>query len=136
MNIVQAFILGALVIVFGFSAYSNNEHQKQRIGELSKINESYESVLSEMVQSQVKAREQTVRLLSTQEGIRVELAHRENEMRRLQTDVQEIKDWADTALPLDIKWLRQRPALTGASAYSKWLPTSDSMHFEPEQSTE
>ena len=55
------------------------------------------------------------------------LAARTRTIERLKHENQKLRDWADTPLPDDIVRLRDRPALTGATAYRDWLSSSNSL---------
>tara|TARA_R110000851_G_scaffold333531_1_gene514905 strand:+ start:80091 stop:80513 length:423 start_codon:yes stop_codon:yes gene_type:complete len=58
-------------------------------------------------------------LLMAQGQVNSSLIARQQEIRRLQNDIEEVREWAKQSLPADIIRLRQRPATTGASGYGQ-----------------
>lgn len=81
-------------------------------------------------------REQMGELLLSQSHVQSSLSARQQEIRRLQSDIKEIRDWADQPLPGDIVRLRQRPAARGASGYGQSVPAGGSVRAagsEPEK---
>lgn len=54
---------------------------------------------------------------------------REQKIQRLLNENQQLRDWFNTALPVDVARLHQRPGFTGAADYLRWLsdgePVSD-----------
>lgn len=55
------------------------------------------------------------------------LHSRQRQIEELKRENDELRRWADSALPADIIRLRDRPALTGGAAYRQWLSGSDSL---------
>lgn len=115
------------------SLYYRSTLYEERVEGLLEIQERLEDQLDSVVYIYEQNRQQTLDLLNAQQAIRKSLTGQQQETRRLQSEVQEIKEWADGLLPTDIVRLRQRPALTGASAYSERLSSSDTMRVEPQQ---
>lgn len=64
-------------------------------------------------------------LAQTQEQLTTQHAARLQEIKRLQHENKELKDWAANALPTSVKCLRNRAAITSADSYSAWLSDSD-----------
>ncbi|WP_010176295.1 Rz-like lysis system protein LysB [Pseudomonas sp. PAMC 25886] len=56
-----------------------------------------------------------------QDQLRQGLAKRERTIEDLKRENAELRNWADQPLPDAARRLRERPALTGAAAYSDWL---------------
>ncbi|NWB91603.1 Rz-like lysis system protein LysB [Pseudomonas agarici] len=56
-----------------------------------------------------------------QEQLRQGLARREQQIEALKRENSELRDWAARPLPDAARWLRERPAVTGADAYRQWL---------------
>lgn len=46
-----------------------------------------------------------------------QLRQRNQQLEKLKRENQQLREWADTALPADIIRLHQRPAVTGSQAY-------------------
>lgn len=72
--------------------------------------------------------QQTQELLQAQQRVQSSLATRQTEIRRLQTDVNEIRTWADQPLPVDIQRVLQHPAANGAGDYGAAVPVGDPLH--------
>lgn len=115
------------------SLYYRSAFYEERVEGLMEIQERLEDQLDSVVYIYEQNRQQTLDLLNAQQAIRKSLTGQQQETRRLQSEVQEIKEWAGGLLPADIVRLRQRPALTGVSAYSERLSSSDTMRVEPQQ---
>lgn len=115
------------------SLYYRSALYEERVDGLLEIQERLEDHLDLVAYIYEQNRQQTLDLLNAQQAIRKSLTGQQQETQRLQNEVQEIKEWADNALPADIIRLRQRSAFTGASAYSERLPSSDTMRVEPQQ---
>ena len=60
-------------------------------------------------------------LRTQQDQLRQGLANRERTIEALKRENTELRIWADQLLPDAARRLRERPALTGADAYRKWL---------------
>ncbi|SPJ33421.1 hypothetical protein KSP9073_01430 [Kushneria phyllosphaerae] len=55
-------------------------------------------------------------------------SNRLEQIREIQRDDTDTKDWADTRLPDAVIRLRQRPAVTGADAYRQSVRNPDALH--------
>ena len=66
-------------------------------------------------------RESQSALRAQQDQLRQALAKRARTIEELKRENDELRDWAVQPLPDAARWLRERPALTGAAAYSDWL---------------
>lgn len=53
------------------------------------------------------------------------LYSREQKIKELKSENEQLKAWADQPLPDDVRRLRERPALVGAAAYRAWLSSGD-----------
>lgn len=115
--------------------------QSLRLGHANKLNEKQsetieqqETALSEkngqlnaLTEQMKRSDEDQARLRDLVEQNRAALSDRQKLIERLKRENQELRYWADTLLPADIVRLRQRPALTGGSAYRKWLSEVDAV---------
>lgn len=128
---ILAGILLLSIIVSFVSLHYRSALYEERVGVLLEIQKRLENQLDLVFYINEQNRQQTLDLLNAQQAVRKSLTAQQEQTRRLQNEVQEIKEWADSALPADIARLRQRPALKGASAYSERLPSSDTVRAEP-----
>lgn len=71
--------------------------------------------------AQAKADQNTRDLQQDQDRLRGDLSQREIEIRSLQHATEELQAWADQPLPDAVIRMRQRPAITGAAAYSEYM---------------
>nr|WP_240476011.1 Rz-like lysis system protein LysB [Pectobacterium carotovorum] len=115
--------------------------QSLRLGHANKLNEKQsetieqqETALSEkngqlnaLTERMKRSDEDQARLRDLVEQNRAALSDRQKLIERLKRENQKLRYWADTLLPADIVRLRQRPALTGGSAYRKWLSEVDAV---------
>ena len=133
LSIFSAIIAAALIC--GFTFFNENKKQKQRIEELQQTEKILKTHLDAITNLNKKNNWKTVELLAAQQAVQLSLSSQRAETRRLQSEVQEIKEWANNALPADIVRLRQRPAITGAGIYSERVPPSGTVRIESQQST-
>ena len=113
-----------------FSFYNRAALHKERAEVLQKMKEDIEGKFKVFTGIYEKNQQQTKELMNAQQSISSHLITQQRETQRLQNEVQEIKEWADNVLPADIARLRQRPAFTGANAYSERLFSGDSLRIE------
>lgn len=60
-------------------------------------------------------------LRAQQDQLRLSLAKRERTIEELKLENDDLRKWADQPLPDAARRLRERPAITGATAYRDWL---------------
>ena len=120
-----------LILLSAFYIYKSRQANQEYIAELQEVNRLLENQIDTVIDIYEGMALQTFELRGTQQAIGSQLTKQQEETRRLQNDVQEIKEWADTALPADIIGLRQRPAITGADLYRS-LSTSNAMRTQSE----
>lgn len=80
--------------------------------------------------TETNSREQ-MRLYASAEQTTALLRHRQHRIEELKRENEDLRRWADTALPADIIRLRERPALARGAAYREWLSQSDAVQPEP-----
>lgn len=122
--------VGVLIVVMaavGWGQYRQIGLQRELI---SRQDEAIQSTLESL--NAVKglaetSRDQMADLLTAQGQVQSSLSARQQEIRRLQSDVKEIRAWAEQPLPADIVRMRQRPAARGAGDYGKPMPPSGSV---------
>lgn len=66
-------------------------------------------------------------LQTTQTDLRREIDVRKRRIQELEDENADLKAWADQPLPAAARRLRQRPILTGATAYREWLSSGNSL---------
>lgn len=69
-------------------------------------------------------------LMLEQKRVATHFASQQTEIRRLQSDVEEVRDWAGQPLPDDIVRLRFRGTITGSSGYGADVRTGDSLRAD------
>lgn len=75
--------------------------------------------------------------LRKQQGwIRQQLADRQQQIKELTHENQQLRDWSTTDLPATARRLRARPAITGAAGYQDWLSGSGALHIAGDQAAE
>ncbi|MBL5920754.1 LysB family phage lysis regulatory protein [Lelliottia amnigena] len=72
-----------------------------------------------------------MRLYAAAELTTALLRNRQHRIEELKRENEDLRRWADTALPADIIRLRARPALAGGAAYREWLSEGDAVQPEP-----
>jgi len=75
-------------------------------------------------------------LRTQQDQLRQGLAKRELTIEALKRENTELRNWAAQPLPDAARWLRERPALTGADAYRQWLSSRGALHAAADQPTQ
>ena len=66
-------------------------------------------------------------LQTTQTDLRREIDVRKRRIQELENENAELRAWAGLPLPAAARRLRQRPVLTGATAYREWLSSGNAM---------
>lgn len=72
-------------------------------------------------------------LRTQQDQLRQGLAKRELTIEALKRENADLRNWAAQPLPDAARWLRERPALTGADAYRQWLSGRGALHPASDQ---
>lgn len=67
------------------------------------------------------------RLQTTQTDLRREIDVRKRRIQELENENADLKAWAGQPLPTAARRLRQRPVLTGATAYRDWLSSGNAL---------
>jgi LysB family phage lysis regulatory protein len=99
------------------------QHNQQLTGQL----EGRDALLSRYRLQSLKNAELTISQQQTITSINNQLQNTGLQMRKLEQDNEAIRQWADTRLPEPVMRLHQRPALSGATGYRKWLSSRDTM---------
>lgn len=74
-----------------------------------------------------KQRAAQAQLQTTQQDLRREIDVRKRRIQELEDENADLKAWAGQPLPAAARRLRQRPVLTGASAYREWLSSGNTL---------
>ncbi|MBJ9263433.1 MAG: Rz-like lysis system protein LysB [Citrobacter sp.] len=96
---------------------------KSKSQELTKKNSQ---LIGLSILTETNSREQT-RLYAAAEDTRSLLHQRQNRIEELKRENEDLRRWADTLLPPDVIRLRERPAITGGTAYREWLSKGDTV---------
>lgn len=83
---------------------------------------------NELIATLTTVRDGQAKLLMLQGELRTGLAQRERQIEDLKHEIKELQEWADRPIPAAARRLRERPAITGADAYRKWLSGSGAVH--------
>ncbi len=67
------------------------------------------------------------RLQTTQKDLRREIDVRRRRIQELEDENADLKAWAGQPLPAAARRLRERPVLTGATAYREWLSSGNAL---------
>jgi LysB family phage lysis regulatory protein len=76
------------------------------------------------------------RLQTTQKDLRREIDVRKRRIQELEDENAELRAWAGQPLPAAARRLRQRPVLTGATAYRDWLSSGNALPAAVHQSAQ
>lgn len=99
------------------------QHNQQLTGQL----ESRDALLSRYRQQSLKNAELTISQQQTITSINTQLQNTALQLRKLEQDNEAIRQWAGTRLPEPVMRMHQRPAISGAAGYRKWLSSRDTM---------
>lgn len=124
------FVLAVLAATY--ATYSNYKSQQKRLAQIEALAASQAQTI-ELLHNVRELQQQHAQELQTQQKqVQATLQTRQHDIRKLQTEVAEIREWASTKLPTDIERLRQRPALTGARDYYQLMPNANPLHPQPQ----
>lgn len=90
--------------------------------------------INELNASLAEERAAQTQLRSQQARIQQQLAERQQTIKELTHENQQLRAWAGIRLPDVARRLRTRPAITGAADYQAWLSSSGAMHAAGDQS--
>lgn len=99
------------------------QHNQQLTGQL----EGRDAILSRYRQQSLKNAELTISQQQTITSINNQLQNTGLQMRKLEQNNETIRQWAGTRLPDPVMRMHQRPALSGAAGYRKWLSSRDAV---------
>ena len=129
-------IMVALGLLSAGVNYWQYQQQQATTKQLAVAEKTASDRLAIIANLQSNAQQQAQRyqaLNRTQTSIRNRLAKREQLLRSLKNEYQDYKRWANIKLPAITQRLRQRPALTGATAYQQHLSNLNPLQPNAEQ---
>ena len=106
------------------------QHNQQLTGQLEVAASdiaSRDELLSRYRRQSLKNAELTISQQQTITSINNQLQNSALQLRKLEQDNEAIRQWAGTRLPEPVMRLLQRPAISGAAGYRKWLSSRDTM---------
>lgn len=128
-----AVVLALVLIALGWQSWrlSNasdtievqGKELKSKAKELTKKNGQ---LIGLSILTETNNREQ-MRLYASAEQTNALLRTRQRRIEELKRENEDLRRWADAALPPDIIRLRERPALAGGAAYREWLSKGDAV---------
>ena len=86
-----------------------------------------QSVITQLTTALAGERAAQISLRNQQGQIRQQLAARQQQIKELTHENQQLRNWARVHLPAAAQRLRQRPTITGAAGYTAWLSGSGAM---------
>lgn len=128
LNRVMPYLGIALLAFIAWTQHGTIAAQDTAITTLKDHAATVAAQLRKMNEAQDKADSNSRLLQMAQDNFRATLTQREIDIRRLQNDVQGIRDWADQPLPGAVIRMRQRPAITGSASYAEFLSDHQPLH--------
>lgn len=132
-----AVMLALAVAALGWQSWRQNNarHTIETQGEQLKVKaqdlaKKNSQLIGLSILTETNSREQ-MRLFAAAEQTTALLRNRQHRIEELKRENEDLRRWADTPLPADIIWLRERPALAGSAAYREWLSEGDAVQPEP-----
>lgn len=126
-------VLALVLIALGWQSWrlsnasdtieAQGKELKSKAKELTKKNGQ---LIGLSILTETNNREQ-MRLYASAEQTSVLLRTRQRRIEELKRENEDLRRWADAALPPDIIRLRERPALAGGAAYREWLSKGDAV---------
>ncbi len=112
-SVAAGLLVSALVVMW--TQYKRLDTQQQLIEHYQGANSELQAGIATMVDAYADNSQQMQQVLRSQQRIQQNLSARQTEIRRLQSDVEEIRVWADYSLPdAVIRMRRVLPAREGA----------------------
>lgn len=137
MRSALATILG-LSVLANLWLFSSWDDSKQALAAASQTVADQKQVIGQLETQRAANQRQLARLSSQQGEIRSQLIDQRQRFRRqleeVNSEFEEYKAWASRQLPDAVIRLRERPAITGASAYQQWLSTDSALPVAAEPS--
>ncbi len=129
-NLIAPALAASLLVIALLLAYGQYQRAERLQSEFEQVAEAGRSKDRILALYRTQGRKNSERLQQLQASIHTvndTLAARTRRLKALEAENAELKAWADTRLPAAVVQLRQRPALSGASAYRQWLSERDTL---------
>lgn len=102
-------------------AEAATERAADRARQAEQASVQRQAVITELTTALADERTAQTQLRKQQAKIRQQLTDREQQIKELTHENQQLRDWSGVALPAAAQRLRQRPSITGAAGYTTWL---------------
>lgn len=118
------------------AAKAENIRLSEKLDQAERDTKAANSVAFEFEKNLKIERELQATLQKQQSSLCTQLANSNLLLEKLKRENKELSDWAINGLPAAVKWLRERPAITGAADYQNWLSSRNGLHPDSDQPTE
>ncbi len=118
------------------AAKAENSRLSEKLDQAERDTKAANAAVLELKSDLKLERELQASLQNQQSDLRNQLTSRNILVEKLKRENKELSDWAINGLPAAVKWLRERPAITGAADYQNWLSSRNSLHPDSDQPTE
>lgn len=122
-------LLGALALLL-WGQYQRSQAQQARLElsaeqtrTLEQRSSQQAALITELNTTLQAERTAQAALRTTQDALRQNLTARLAQIKELEREHTDLRQWSAQPLPVTARRLRERPALSGAAAYQKWLPS-------------
>lgn len=106
---------------------------KDQLRQAEQQRDGYAHAVGQLSKLALANAEDAAQLTDQLQNLQQHSRHRDQQWEILKREHQELKDWAERRLPADVSRLHQRPAITGAAEYQRWLQQSHGLHLAGEQ---
>lgn len=118
------------------AAKAENSRLSEELDQAERDTKAANAVVLELKNNLKLERDLQASLQNQQSELRNQLTNSNLLLEKLKRENKELSDWAINGLPTAVKWLRERPAITGAADYQKWLSSRNSLHPDSDQPAE
>jgi LysB family phage lysis regulatory protein len=125
-SLITTLLIGAVGLVI-YVQYNGLKEAQGRVKDAEQASRDRDNTIKALTAAANRNKKATAKLQGERNSIAATLTERENLIDNLQHENATIRSWADAPLPDAIARLRERPAATGADAYTQRLPGSDAL---------
>lgn len=118
------------------AAKAENNRLSEKLDQAGRDTKAANAVALELKSDLKLERDLQATLQNQQSALRAQLTNSNLLLEKLKRENKELSDWAINGLPAAVKWLRERPAITGAADYQNWLSSRNSLHPDSDQPAE
>ncbi len=118
------------------AAKAENNRLSEKLDQAGRDTKAANAVALELKSDLKLERDLQASLQNQQSALRAQLTNSNLLLEKLKRENKELSDWAINGLPAAVKWLRERPAITGAADYQNWLSSRNSLHPDSDQPAE